>query len=494
MPCPNPFNNRNRHTILRDDDPTTQYVWTSGRLLKLAAVFAGCQFSWAIQIGYTTPELRSLGMSSTMVGYTWLAGPVSGMIAQPLIGVWSDRCTSPYGRRTPFIVGGTLLVLIALLLFSNAETIGYAFGDTDESHPFGLFVAVVSFWALDFSINIQQAPVRALISDEVPASLHAKANSYVAICNGLGKATGYLLGSVNLLTVVPFFESEIRALYSFGLIFVTTMTTITVLSVTEKPISSDDIPELAREGCIGILSESIFMIKQLPVEIRKVFVVQFFNYLAWFATFIYLTDWFGEVLYDSEPDTEDYDKGVRVGNLALFFMSMSSLVWAFLFPRGIAHFGVIRLWTGLQLVFALCLIILCFVKSTSLAIFIILCTGGHFASVYVLPWSIVTLSAVDAPDKKGIFTAAFNLSQCLPELVVSVIGGGYLQIFNGNLSSIFGLASVAALAGAWAVQYVIVPKAMLNVGDPESHKADNLSVEVDHINNHEPLRDSSGSN
>jgi solute carrier family 45, member 1/2/4 len=63
--------------------------------------FAGVQASWAIQIGHSSAELRRLGVTDENIGLVWLAGPISGVIVQPIVGVLSDRCTSGFGRRRP---------------------------------------------------------------------------------------------------------------------------------------------------------------------------------------------------------------------------------------------------------------------------------------------------------------------------------------------------------------------------------------------------------
>lgn len=63
--------------------------------------FAGVQISWAVQIGHGTSELRKLGISDRLVGLAWLAGPITGVVVQPIVGVLSDGCKSRFGRRRP---------------------------------------------------------------------------------------------------------------------------------------------------------------------------------------------------------------------------------------------------------------------------------------------------------------------------------------------------------------------------------------------------------
>eukprot|EP01084_Bolivina_argentea_P104512 187123_1 len=68
--------------------------------------FFGCQFAWACQGGYVDPYLRQLGLADDMMNYAWILGPISGLILQPMIGVFSDHCESSSGRRRPFFLAG----------------------------------------------------------------------------------------------------------------------------------------------------------------------------------------------------------------------------------------------------------------------------------------------------------------------------------------------------------------------------------------------------
>ena len=117
--------------------------------------------------------MRSLGLSEAHVNLAWLAGPVSGAVVKPIVGFYSDGCVSAMGKRRPFILGAVAAIVCSLLIFGNAEHLGYYFGDqrggeNTVSHAAGLAIAVGSFWMLDCSINVMQAPLRALLSDTVP--------------------------------------------------------------------------------------------------------------------------------------------------------------------------------------------------------------------------------------------------------------------------------------------------------------------------------------
>ena len=69
------------------------------KLILVASIAAGVQFGWALQLSLLTPYVQLLGIPHTWAAFIWLCGPISGMVVQPTVGYYSDRCTSRFGRR-----------------------------------------------------------------------------------------------------------------------------------------------------------------------------------------------------------------------------------------------------------------------------------------------------------------------------------------------------------------------------------------------------------
>ncbi len=79
-----------------------------------------------------TPYLLQLGLSKAHTSLVWIAGPLSGLIMQPVIGVLADSSRSKWGRRRPFMIGGTIIVGFALLVLGwTAEIVGIFIEDTN---------------------------------------------------------------------------------------------------------------------------------------------------------------------------------------------------------------------------------------------------------------------------------------------------------------------------------------------------------------------------
>ncbi|XP_074567526.1 sucrose transport protein SUT1-like [Curcuma longa] len=83
------------------------------RLIFACMVAGGVQYGWALQLSLLTPYVQTLGLSHALSSIIWLCGPVAGFVVQPLVGLWSDRCRSRFGKRRPFIFVGCLSICIA---------------------------------------------------------------------------------------------------------------------------------------------------------------------------------------------------------------------------------------------------------------------------------------------------------------------------------------------------------------------------------------------
>ena len=131
-------------------------------LIMVAAIAAGIQFGWALQLSLLTPYVQLLGISHKLAPIIWLCGPISGMLVQPMVGYYSDNCTSRFGRRRPFIAAGASLVAIAVVLIGFAADLGHMCGDTlgKTSKPRAIAVFIVGFAILDVANNMLQVQTK----------------------------------------------------------------------------------------------------------------------------------------------------------------------------------------------------------------------------------------------------------------------------------------------------------------------------------------------
>src|ERR1700716_1466338 len=128
------------------------------QILNMNVGFFGIQYSFGLQQSNMSPIYRYLGANEASLPLLWLAGPMTGLLVQPIIGAMSDRTLSPRGRRTPYFLVGAVLCSIALLFM-----------------PFtpGLWRAPGLLWILDAGNNVTMEPYRAFVSDRLDESQHS---------------------------------------------------------------------------------------------------------------------------------------------------------------------------------------------------------------------------------------------------------------------------------------------------------------------------------
>ncbi|KAI9500172.1 hypothetical protein GGI25_002531 [Coemansia spiralis] len=349
----------------------TKSPLTSWQLLSMTVLLAGIQFVWTVELGYGTPYLLSLGLSKPLMTLVWMAGPLSGLLIQPVIGRFSDRCASKLGRRRPFILGGAAFVVASVVTIAYAKEIATALarvlmisGSSEPGSDFQFFVtrasivlAVIGFYVLDFSINASQACARALALDIPPLHQQDLANAYAGRMLNLGGVTGYMVGFMDLRALLPWqTDSQMQALCLIATIVFALTITWTCISVREVPLSADSANIESAEGSrcdtsssdgesnggdAQLLGEwsSMFAtiargVAKLPTPVQRVCNVQFFAWVAWFPFLFFATTWVTEVMARTgdTTDPEFVERATRAGSFALFLYSIASLMFSMVLP------------------------------------------------------------------------------------------------------------------------------------------------------------------
>jgi ABC-type Na+ efflux pump permease subunit len=112
-----------------------------------------------------TPYLLSLGLTKSTTSLVWVAGPLSGIIVQPIVGVVADESRSKWGRRRPFILVGAILSAICLLILGfTKEIVAFFISEPKAAQKFTMILAVVMIYAIDFAVNAGMRPALAIFS------------------------------------------------------------------------------------------------------------------------------------------------------------------------------------------------------------------------------------------------------------------------------------------------------------------------------------------
>lgn len=147
------------------DDEWTMPNRSTLYMIWLTLVMAGMQIAWSVELAYISPYLLSLGLPKSTLSLIWVAGPVSGVIVQPLIGMMSDRSKFKWGRRRIFIVISTVGVVTGFIgMGRTREIISWWTGrrDWESVRDAVIVLAVASLILLDLAINASRLPYNAI--------------------------------------------------------------------------------------------------------------------------------------------------------------------------------------------------------------------------------------------------------------------------------------------------------------------------------------------
>ncbi|CAH2045697.1 unnamed protein product [Thlaspi arvense] len=242
------------HPESADGDPASKNC-SLVTLVLSCTVAAGVQFGWALQLSLLTPYIQTLGISHAFSSFIWLCGPITGLVVQPCVGIWSDKCTSKYGRRRPFILVGSLMISIAVIIIGFSADIGYLLGDTKEhcstfkgTRTRAAFVFIIGFWLLDLANNTVQGPARALLADLSGPDQRNTANAVFCLWMAIGNILGFSAGaSGQWQEWFPFLTSRaccaacgnLKAAFLLAVVFLAICTLVTIYYAKEIPLTSN---------------------------------------------------------------------------------------------------------------------------------------------------------------------------------------------------------------------------------------------------------------
>ena len=222
-----------------------------GRILQMNLGFLGLQFSFGLQQANMSPIWGYLGAAEKDFSWLGIAGPLTGLIVQPIIGVMSDRTGGKWGRRTPYFLIGAVMCSLGLFLMPLSSAIIMAFS---------------LMFLLDVGNNVTMEPYRAYVNDRLNPDQRGVGFLTQSAFTGLAQTLAYL--SPSLLVGLGVSQTGATGggipqfvLISFwigaGLSIVTILWSI--LSVPELPLSDEEQTRIAAlPKSIGATFSEIF--------------------------------------------------------------------------------------------------------------------------------------------------------------------------------------------------------------------------------------------
>ncbi len=488
-----------------------------GGLWNISFGFLGIQLAFGLQNANMSRIFQSLGSNVDDLAFLWIAGPVTGLIVQPLIGHYSDRSWSRFGRRRPFFFVGAVLAAMAMLGLPNTQY---------------LLLAAVFLWLLDAALNIAMEPFRAFVGDMTPRSQRAQGFAVQTWFIGAGAVLGslapYLLTWLGVANTAPegVVPPSVRYAFYIGAFAIVAAVLWTVFTVREYSPEEMDRFEtadsangaaeaqplvypangwmwlaggiallglvkgygldkqlyvlgggLAVFGLIkmavralrsnGALAHIISDMAQMPEKMKQLALVQFFTWIALFILWIYTTPVVTQYVFGStDPKSELFNAGADwVGVMFAFYNGVAALA-AFMLPKLASRIGNARthmacLLAGAAGFIAILVIAMVGVASKWALMLPMIGIGIAWASILAMPYVILT--QVLPPRKFGIYIGIFNFFIVLPQLMVATIMGGIIRSF-------FPDAPVWTMLVA-AIVMIAAALAMLRISDASPSSA-----------------------
>ena len=438
------------------------------QLLNLCIGFFGLQFAWSMQIGLSGRITEPLGATPLIFGLMWLAGPITGILVQPIVGVISDNIMTKMGRRRPFLIVGALLGSLALLAFPNSLAIA------GKMHIPAIILAASILWIIDACVNISQGPYRALIPDIAPQEQHALANSYLSFAIGLGSVISFgtplavktlcgyqmtvyqqfIMAAIAFTACILYTslttkentklkkdpstnESAFEPVKNFGISALISLVVTGLIYMTGKFNLSD------KDSVINLLSIFV-LVTSVPMltmalmsfkskEVYKLCAVQFFTWLGMMSLFIYFNNYVVHNIYQI-PDLSVASNAVKASfdakildatNISGGAFALLNLV-CFLISLPLGHlcgkFGKKNIHAAALCTMGISFLGLAFLAKTALPVFIFMgICGIGWASILALPFALLTEHI--QPGTEGSAMGKFNLFIAGPQILTSVAIG-----------------------------------------------------------------------
>src|SRR5947209_15310158 len=297
-------------------------LMTTRQILLMNFGFLGIQFSFGMQQTAVNPIFGYLHAQAAWLPLLNLAGPVTGLLIQPMIGALSDRMWSErWGRRKLFFVTCAAGCSVCLFLFPFVSA---------------LWMAVLLLWLLDASNNTAMEPYRAFIEDKLPESQLARGFLMQSFFTGAGVTlANFSLFFVQKLITggtaagIPYWvfgSFMLGAVCSIGSVL------ISVITTPEIPPTREELVELRAKkgGVLSAFTDVAAAVRDIPVPLHMLGVVYLFQWYAMSVYWQYVAFSIGKsVFHTTSANQSLFSKAVGLAGLVNGSYSLVAAIAAF---------------------------------------------------------------------------------------------------------------------------------------------------------------------
>ncbi len=367
--------------------------------------FLGIQYSFGLQQSAINPIFLFLGASEELLPILNIAGPVTGLIVQPIIGAVSDKTWSArWGRRKPFFLIGAILGSLCLFAFPLSPALWFAVG---------------LLWILDVGNNMAMEPYRAFVGDKLPD----KQLSIGYQMQSLFVGAGILLANASIFLFQDWFGGgeEVSGqipkwlYYSFFIGSFLSIATIlwSVLKTPEIPPSDEELEEIKKNRALPFMErvKAPFMeishaVKEMPKFMWKLSAVYLFQWYALFIYWQYITPLFRTTMgYDTS------EAAAQAAKMSTTYNVVTAVVALILVPLTL-RFGGKKIYALSLLGTGLALLVVPHIHDPIYVLFPMVLFGIGWAAMMGIPYSMV--SKIVPQERRGVYMGILNMMIVIP--------------------------------------------------------------------------------
>jgi len=400
-------------------------------ILSLPSTAMG--FALCIQISALSWILKTkYNLDIHEIGFVWAAGPLAGILGQPIVGLISDKVWFWGGRRRPFIFIGATLAAIMLLALPNIDKINDFFGIGSL-----IVVALIVALSLDLAINISFNPTRAIIADVTPDGVpRTKGYTWMQTISGAFGVGAYFIGAV---------LGNYTLIY-LG-VFIVFFCSIIPLFFIEEP------KELKIEEKAD--AKEVKKTSTQWGQLIRLYIAHGFSWIGIQTMFVYIIAYITQKIYLVEdvhqklaPEIEN-EIGQVISISFLILNAVGFILPALVLEPITEKLGRVKTHLSCVAIMALGYFGIVMFAKTALVLYIFMAVCGiGWAAVVSLPFAIMS-EKVDK-SRMGFFMGIFNLSVVIPQLIASLVLGTVIQnVFDKNIIFIISGITLAISSVLW---------------------------------------------
>ncbi|SFZ92755.1 maltose/moltooligosaccharide transporter [Flaviramulus basaltis] len=394
------------------------------QIFNMNVGFLGIQYSFGLQQTAINPIFLYLGAPEDMLPILNIAGPVTGLIIQPIIGAMSDKTWSPrWGRRKPYFLIGALLGSLSLFAFPHSPILWFAVG---------------LLWILDVGNNMAMEPYRAFVGDKLPEkqlSLGYQMQSLfvgagILLANGSIVLFQYLFGgeSVEEAGTIPqwlYYSFFIGAFLSLATILWSVFKTPEIPPTDEELEEINEIKRLPLSQRISQpFLEIVKAIKEMPSFMWKIGAVYLFQ---WYALFIYWQ--FTTPLFKLTLGFSTSEAASQAAKMSLTYNIVTMLVALALVPLTL-RFGGKKVYALSLVGTAIALFVIPYISDPMLVLVPMVLFGIGWAAMMGIPYTMV--SKIVPQDRRGVYMGILNMMIVIPMFIQTLSFGPIYKYFLGG--------------------------------------------------------------